>query len=849
MQPESVTVAASQPDGDRVPAAPRAWPAVLRTRWLRALLLAEVLVAAAVALGLWSLRRQTLDAELRHLSSLAGAMAAQADATLDAANAVLQVTRDELARALLVPGTPTADALLRERIAGLPRFRSLAITDAAGDRIATSRAATAQPLSVGTRDFFLAARDGPPGGLHLSLPFMARSDGEPAIGVATDWRDANGRFEGAVVLVADPEFLDRDFPRLAPSADTRMAIYRRDLALVADGPGDNSRDWTSPTLARDLWSNPQAQRAHATTLADGEVRLVAARALAHGDLMLVVTRGQAQALAAWAAQAWLVGAFAASALIVTLLLAVRNAREQSLRQAVEEALAAEQARALRAFQAAQEGAWEWNPATGQTYLSPRMKELLGLPRDASADRGLLVREALHPDDVASLEAAFGNHPPGGTPRFDHVFRVRRPEGGWRHVRTRGLAIRGDAGVVFSGSASDVSEELRARDERERLEEQLGRARRLEALGTLAGGVAHDFNNILAAVIGWGELARERVAGDPAVVRRLDQVLQAGERGKALVGRILAFSRGAPRARVPLRLEPVVREALQLLAASLPAGVRLRRDLNAADAVVRGDATAVFEAVMNLCTNAVQAMPGGGEVTVSLDCLSQTHGRTVFEGRIEPGRHARLRVRDQGAGIAPEALPRLFEPFFTRKDAAGTGLGLAVVHGVVLDLGGAIDVHSVPGHGACFELYFPCVDDPVVPEPCADRADALPLGDGRAVLVVDDEPGLVTLAEELLASLGYEPFGAHAGPEALARLRAEPDRFALVLTDETMPGLSGTALAAQIHAERPGLPVVLVSGWGGRDFEQRVAAAGVSIVVAKPLTRAELARALAKALRR
>ncbi|MDE2613006.1 MAG: response regulator, partial [Burkholderiales bacterium] len=824
---------------------------MLRTRSLRVVLLAELLVALAVVLGLWSLRRQTLDAEYRHLSSLAGAMAAQADATLDAAAAVLRATREELAEGLLVPGTEAGDLLLRARVAGLPRFRALAVTDATGRRIATSRAGVAGPGQVGTRDFFDAARDAPPGGLHIGVPYVAHSDGLPAIAVATDWRDRQGRFEGVVVLVGDPEFLDRDFPRLAPSPDTRMAIYRHDFALIADGPGDNTRDWASNALVRELWSDAEPERARAVTLGDDPVRLVAARMLSRSQLMLVVTRGRAEALAAWTDEAWLVGAFAASALLVTLLLSVRNVREQSLRLVSEAALAAEQARALRAFQAAQEGAWEWNPATQQSYLSPRMKELLGLARDAPAGPGLPMQEILHPDDVAPLRAAFAAHQEGGAPPFDQVFRVRRAEGGWRHIRTRGLALHGAQGVIFSGTAIDVSDEVRAREERAALEERLGRARRLEALGALAGGVAHDFNNVLAAVIGYGELAHDGAPAGSTTARRLDQVLQAGARGKALVERILAFSRGAPRVLVPMRLQPVVEEVLQLLAASLPPGVRLVRELHAADAVVRADATAVFEAVMNLCSNGVQAMPAGGALKVSLETQTVDRERTLFEGRLHPGRYACLRVEDEGRGIAADVLPRLFEPFFTTRDTTdddradahrGTGLGLAVVHGVVLDLGGAIDVASAPGRGARFELCLPCVDD-ALPEPApVVRSERVPLGDGQAVLVVDDEPALVELAEEMLASLGYEPFGVDTPAAALERFRDEPDRYALLLTDEVMPGLAGTALATAIHAIRPGLPVVLASAWGGPRLEQRAAAAGIAVRVAKPLTRAALARA-------
>ena len=401
-------------------------------------------------------------------------------------------------------------------------------------------------------------------------------------------------------------------------------------------------------------------------------------------------------------------------------------------------------------------------------------------------------------------------------------------------------------MLFSGAASDVTAELEAQTHARQLEDQLQRSRKLEALGTLVGGIAHDFNNILAAVIGYGELARGGAGEGSAQARQLDRVLQAGQRGKALVERILSFSRTGQRPHTVFRLEPVIEEVLQMLAASLPAAVTLDRRLHAADAAVSGDATMVFEAAMNLCTNAMQAMPGGGTLSVELVVLAPTEALVLSEQRLPAGRYARLAVSDTGAGIPAEVRARLFEPFFSTKGPReGTGLGLAVVHGVMADLGGAIDVRSAPGQGACFALYFPCVD--AAPAAAPPPEAALPQGRGQTVLVVDDETALVELAEELLAELGYEPVGFASSVQALAAFAAQPERFDLVLTDEVMPEMTGTDLARALHRLRPELPIVVASGYGGPQLEARAAAVGVAVLVKKPLTRAEMARALAQAL--
>ena len=389
-------------------------------------------------------------------------------------------------------------------------------------------------------------------------------------------------------------------------------------------------------------------------------------------------------------------------------------------------------------------------------------------------------------------------------------------------------------------------DLRRVEAQHALQVQLSRASKLESLGTLAGGVAHDFNNVLAAVVGFGEMAYDAAPPGSDQARQLDKVLQAALRGKGLVERILAFSRGGARPSTVFELEPVVAEVLTLLSASLPSGVILDRALEGHGARLRGDPTQAFEAVMNLCTNAMQAMPGGGMLGVQLRPLRIADPHVLSHGQVMAGDYLVLNVTDEGNGITPEVMERLFEPYFTTRGAhSGTGLGLAVVHGVVAEFGGAIDVHSTPGQGARFTLYFPECADALGASPQSPRS--APRGAGQTLLVVDDEPELVALLEQSLASLGYEPVGCSDPAAALQAIRDAPQRFAAVITDEVMPGLSGTRLTEAIRVHAPDLPVLLVSGYGGATLAARAAAVGVTRVLAKPLQRADLARALAELL--
>ena len=360
-------------------------------------------------------------------------------------------------------------------------------------------------------------------------------------------------------------------------------------------------------------------------------------------------------------------------------------------------------------------------------------------------------------------------------------------------------------------------------------------------------MAHDFNNVLAGIVGYGEMAQDAAPAGSDQARHLDKVLEAALRGKALVGRVLSFSRGGARASTVFELQPVVEEVLTLLSASLRPGVVLARALEASGACLRGDSTQAFEAVMNLCTNAMQAMPMGGMLSVQLARTQVVEARVLSHSQLPAGDYLALCVSDEGTGIAPDVMEHLFEPFFTtRSRQSGTGLGLAVVHGVVAEIGGAIDVRSRPGHGARFALYFPeSADKAQTAEPHPDEA---PAGHGQRLLVVDDEPELVGLALELLEGLGYDPEGYVDPNAALNAALAGAHRYAAVITDEVMPGLTGTQLTAALRKHTLTMPVLLVSGYGGALLAHRAASAGVSRVLAKPLRRADLARAVAEVLR-
>lgn len=326
-------------------------------------------------------------------------------------------------------------------------------------------------------------------------------------------------------------------------------------------------------------------------------------------------------------------------------------------------------------------------------------------------------------------------------------------------------------------------------------------------------------------------------------------MSAGERAQDVTEQILAFGRRRDRQHHALRAEPAVAEAVDLMRASLRATLKVETRLAAADASMMGDSTELQQVVMNLGTNAAQAMNNRGVLKIDLDTTEAGEALTLSHGNLPAGRYIRLTVKDTGTGMARATMERMFEPFFTTKPAGqGTGLGLSTVHGIVVAHGGAVDVKSRLGEGTTFEIYFPQIEG-VAASQERDKAPEIPVryGNGETILVVDDDTPLVTLAEEMLAALGYEPVGFDRTPAALHAFRTNPERFDLVLTDEVMPEMTGIELSGQLHEIRPDLPVVMMTGYGRTLRSRQLKAAGVSEVINKPLLSAAVARCLARHL--
>ena len=402
--------------------------------------------------------------------------------------------------------------------------------------------------------------------------------------------------------------------------------------------------------------------------------------------------------------------------------------------------------------------------------------------------------------------------------------------------------------MLGGIAIDITDKVRAEEDNARLEQQLIQSQKMEAIGTLAGGIAHDFNNVLSAIMGYVELAQmDKGSGSTVHQYELAQVLKATHRARDLVRQILSFSRKTEHDRQPLDPEPLVREALTLLRASIPSTIEIRPHFDLHGVRIMANATQFHQVMMNLCTNAAHAMEEtGGILCVNLQKVSLSGATAAMQG-VAPGRYLEVRVSDTGPGISPALLDRIFDPYFTTKaQGKGSGMGLAVVRSIVESHGGSIDVDRRTGSGACFCVLIPITAQ--VARIHSDKIDVLPCG-SESILFVDDETVLVDLGKQMLSRLGYHVTGCDQSLDALALVQAQPDRFDLVVTDTTMPNMTGDALAARLLAIRPDLPILLCSGYSEQMTSEKSGRLGIAAFLMKPLAISDLACTLRDVLDR
>ena len=426
--------------------------------------------------------------------------------------------------------------------------------------------------------------------------------------------------------------------------------------------------------------------------------------------------------------------------------------------------------------------------------------------------------------------------------------LRRRDGSKLWIEVNAAPVRDEDGNIRYGVAvlTNVSQRIQAEQDQHKLELALRQSQKMEAIGTLAGGIAHDFNNILFAIMGHTELAELKYAHSEPIGDLLQEVLKAGARAKDLVKQILTFSRQTEDKKAPVELTPLVKEVLKFLRASMPATVEIKSTLTPDRNLVLADPTNLHQVIMNLCTNAAHAMgEEGGVLGVEVSRVTIHPLESGTNPDLVPGPYLQLTVSDTGHGMTQKVRERIFDPFFTtKKHGEGTGLGLSVVHGIVKDLGGDITVYSEPGQGSSFKVLLPeyLGDVHIAPE---SQAYELPRLKGR-VMLVDDELGVVGSGQAMLQALGCTVTALHDSRQALERFRQDPQAYDAVITDLTMPGMTGLELTRRIKNVRADIPVILWTGFSEKINPGNVQAYGLQAVVMKPPLIRDLAKVLTEA---
>ncbi|MCC7547403.1 MAG: PAS domain S-box protein [Burkholderiales bacterium] len=737
---------------------------------------------------------------------------------------------------------------LPERFNHLPQIRDLVLVSASLGAGRESAAAGMGDMPDVVREQLRSLAHDRSDALHASTAFFLQSEGSRTVALSRYLPAANGAAEALVVAYLDLEYFRRFYASLDLPPGSRVSLLGRDAQPLVEHPVAAARDRGSfpgsPIYQQLLASSPGLGRL-LTDPTDGSESVYAAQPVPGFPFAVGLSTPKSTLLAPWYVQAMHSAARTASLCISVALLMWLLLRQLSRREQTEAQLRVQTASLDELIESAPEAIAMLDLRGRIARVNREFTRLFGYTAEQAlghALESLIVPADLQQESLRMARAVHeGQHVSTETQR-------QRSDGTRLTVSALSAPIVAVTGPIASYAIyRDITERRFAEGERAKLESRLREAEKLEAIGTMAGGIAHDFNGILSAILAYGNLALASANDGEVRGRHIAGILAAADRGRGLIEQILTYSRstrGTPRL---VDVVDVVRGTLQLVRAALPADIALHPHLPLQPSMIVADPTHVHQLVTNLCTNAAHSMHGGGTLEVTLEQLESVDDKVVSHGVLPEGRYVALAVRDTGQGIAPAVLEHIFEPFFTTgHPGGGTGLGLALVYAIMTEIGGAIDVQTAQGAGSTFTLYLPVADAPVLEH--ADQPATLPRGAGERVLLVEDEPGLMLLEEEMLAALNYEPAGFTRPTDALSEFTADPSRFDAILLDQLLPELTGLELARRMRASREDLPIILITGYRGPLLAQEARAAGVAEILHKPLDFRRLALALERALR-
>lgn len=494
-----------------------------------------------------------------------------------------------------------------------------------------------------------------------------------------------------------------------------------------------------------------------------------------------------------------------------------------------------------AVQGTNDGIWDLNVVTGEAYHSPRWKSILGYEEHEVGNNFKEWESRLHPDDHQRAMEAYKAHLEGRIPVYDVEFRLRRKDGSYRWVSSRAVCLRDSDGKPYrmAGSISDITE-------RKRLEQQLLQSQKMESIGLLAGGVAHEFNNLLTAISGYGQVIQENIPPDDELLRESARnVLKATQRAADLTRSLLAFGRKQTMKQEPVSVNAIIENICRLIRMVIGEDIEVSVNLSGENLLINADAGQVEQVLMNLATNARDAMPRGGRLRITAGGIAVEDGSVARYDLPAAGRYALVSVTDTGRGIDKESLGKIFEPFYsTKKVGEGSGLGLSTAYGIIKQHNGSIQVSSEPGTGTTFTVYLPLIEGRAAGENAKTSAPRAACE--RTVLVVEDEAIVRGFMKKILERAGYRVIVADDGADAVARFK-EHDDICLVLSDVVMPRKNGMEMLNELREINPDVKVVFISGYSADVMRDKGMLGEGTDYIPKPFRNEELLRKVRKML--
>jgi len=750
------------------------------------------------------------------------------------------------------------DEYIESLLKNLPELFDLSIADAKGDVLYGTEMVARKPVNIKDRAYFRYLSENPDHKMVLSKLIHGRVSGRWLFVLAKRIDYPDGSFAGTAIGMFDISYFDHLFAELKIGRQSTIELRDKEFNLIACWPknSESGCELGSQTLSQhtsDLIARDTVSATYKAIEPYNNIeQMISLSKTDRYPFFVIASNATNEYLRSWRNEAGIALIVAIVFTLTTILSSklLFKSRETELLHVESKRLAEEKARLEGVIKGTLAGTWEWNVQTGETIFNERWAEIIGytLQELAPASIETWIKN-IHPDDFNSSKEILQRYFSGETDYYDCEFRMRHKDGHWVWILDRGKVISwsddGKPQWMF-GTHIDITSRKLAEEAREKLQSQLNQIQKMESIGNLAGGIAHDFNNILFPIMGISEMLIEDLPMGTPEWENVQEILKAGKRGSDLVKQILAFSRQSEHKMIPTLIQNVLKEVIKLSRATIPTNIEIYQDIQQDCGMVMADPSQIHQIGMNIITNAFHAIGEScGKISVQ---LKQTLLETpeLLGVNLSPGFYAVLSISDTGHGMSEDLIGKIFDPYFTTKEhGKGTGLGLAVVYGIVKEHKGKIKVYSKIGEGTTFDIYLPLMEKFDSSESLTETEGCQ--GGNERILLVDDEESVARLEAQILTRLGYNVTFHITSHNALEAWKGDPNGFDLIITDMAMPEMTGDQLAIEILSIKPDTPIIICTGFSERINSEQAENIGVKGFLMKPVMKSDMAKMIRKVL--